>query len=77
MYSIRQEQSFFFDPVDPNDIISILSKLKPKTSRGYDGISIKLIKESIDNIIFPLTRIINQSMSTAKKYEDCKRNSNF
>ena len=60
----RQEQSFFFDPVYPNDIISILSKLKPKTSRGNDGISMKLITESIDHIIFPLTRIINQSMST-------------
>ena len=31
----RQQQIFFFDPVDPNDIISILSKLKPKTSRGH------------------------------------------
>ena len=60
----RQEQSFFFDPVDPNDIISILSKLKHKTSRGHDGMSMKLIKESIDHIIFPLTHIINQSMST-------------
>ena len=60
----RQEQSFFFDPVDPNAIIFILSKLKPKTSRGHDGISMKLIKESIDHIIFPLTHIINQSMST-------------
>ena len=42
----------------------ILSKLKPKTSRGQDGRSMKLIKESIDHIIFPLARMINQSMST-------------
>ena len=60
----KQEQSFFFDHVDPNYIIYILSKLKPKTSRGHDGIAMKLIKESIYHIIFSLTHVINQSMST-------------
>ena len=38
--------------------------MKPETSSGHDNISTKLIKLSINNIIEPLTNIINTSLST-------------
>ena len=38
--------------------------MKSKTSSGHDSISTKLIKQSINNIIEPLTIIINKSLST-------------
>ena len=38
--------------------------MKSKTSSGHDSISTKLIKQSINNIIEPVTNIINKSLST-------------
>jgi len=44
--------------VVPEDIINI----EPKSSSGQDGISTKLMKATITNIINPITHIINQSL---------------
>ena len=38
--------------------------MKPKTSHGHDNISTKLLKETIDLILIPLTHIINQSFTS-------------
>ena len=38
--------------------------MKPKTSQGHDNISTKLLKETIDLILIPLTHIINQSFTS-------------
>ena len=35
-----------------------------KTSQGHDNISTKLLKETIDLILIPLTHIINQSFTS-------------
>ena len=56
--------SMYLEPVLPSEIIEILAKLKPKASYGHDEISTKLIKDSIQYIIEPLTHIINRSFET-------------
>ena len=54
----------YIETVESNEVISIVNKMKSKTSSGHDSISTKLIKQSINNIIEPLTIIINKSLST-------------
>ncbi len=44
---------------------SIIDKLSPKTSFGFDGISNKLVKTAKDVLIRPLVIIINQMLNTA------------
>ncbi len=66
------DRSMFLDPITTEDIISITSKLKPKTSRCHDGISTKLAKASIQAIAIPLTHIINQSLTTGVVPHDMK-----
>ena len=59
-----QINSMFIQNVAPENIINIINKLKPKSSSGQDGISTKLMKATITNIINPMTHIINQSLQT-------------
>ena len=59
-----QQHSIFLNHVLPEDIISIVMKLKPKASTGHDGVSTKFLKETINNIIQPITHIINKSLCT-------------
>jgi len=54
--------SFYFEPCTPPEITSIINSLKPKTSCGYDDISSKLIKQSVNVIADPLSHIANLSM---------------
>ena len=58
------EHSIFLDPIAPSEILNCAKKLKPKLSSGHDNISTKLLKETIYNILQPITHIINQSIST-------------
>ena len=55
---------FFFIPTDPGEIIKITNKLKMKSSQGFDNISTKLLKSTMDEILIPLTHIINLSMQS-------------
>ena len=50
--------------VDPVKILKTAKQMKPKTSQGHDNISTKLLKETIDLILIPLTHIINQSFTS-------------
>jgi len=59
-----QINKMFIQYVASEDIISIVNKLKPKSSSGQDGISSKLMKATITNIINPITTIINQLLQT-------------
>lgn len=56
--------SFFLGPVAPSEVLNFTKKLKPKLSSGHDNISNKLLKETIDDILVPMTHIINQSLAT-------------
>ena len=56
--------SMFLEPVEPSYVLNIVHKLKPKNSSGHDQIPTSLVKETIDNIIVPVTHIINRSLET-------------
>ena len=48
----------------PSDVILIASEIKSKSGYGHDAISAKLLKQTLDNIIHPITHIINKSFDT-------------
>ena len=56
--------TFSFSPVDVKTVKNIVRNSKPKTSKGTDGITMKLLKLILDSIALPLTILINQSMMT-------------
>ena len=56
--------SMFLEPIEPSHVLDVVNKLKSKTSSGHDDVSSKLIKESINEIVNPLTHIINCSFNT-------------
>ncbi len=56
--------SFFLDPITPGDVISIISKMKGKTSTGHDQISSKLLKSIRGEIAYPLSVAINKSLES-------------
>lgn len=56
--------SMFLETVDQFSILKLVNKMKPKISFGLDEIPMKVIKESIYNILSPLTHIINRSLLT-------------
>ena len=56
-------KTFFLGPVAPSDVSCVVKKMKPKSSSGHDNISTKLMKDTIGNIIEPMTHIINQSLA--------------
>ena len=53
--------SMYIEPVTPSMVLNVTLKLKSKLSCGHDEISYKLLKQTIINIIIPLTHIINIS----------------
>ena len=54
---------FEFRPVDSRCISEVINKLEPKVSCDINGFSPKLLKESADLIIHPLTHLVNLSLS--------------
>ena len=60
----------FLAPVSQSDVLNIT--LKPKTSSGYDCISTKLLKATINEILEPLTHVINTSFETGRVPNDMK-----
>ncbi len=53
----------FYD-IEKEHIIKIINDMKPKTSSGYDGISMKIIKSVKHILAHPLAMIINQMLHT-------------
>ena len=49
---------FTLQPVDVNQVLTVLKDLKKKTSCGLDGISSELLKECKEEVAGPLTIII-------------------
>jgi hypothetical protein len=56
--------TFSFKLLDQFEVKKILQNFKPKTSIGFDGISMKLLKLIGDSILPILTILINQSLTT-------------
>ena len=54
----RDMYSIFLHPVIPADILTIVNKLKPKTSYGEDRISAKLLTKTIDKMLDPISHIL-------------------
>ena len=55
---------FRFAPVSEEDVIKIIHNLKPKSSCGFDEISVKLIKFAKNELCKPITVIVNQCLET-------------
>ena len=55
---------FNFNFVNETTVSHIIANLQPKPTRGYDGISSKLINQFSHALIKPITMIINQSLNT-------------
>lgn len=65
--------SCYFMPITEEDVVNIVNKLKNKKSAGSDNIPIKLIKENIDVLKYPLTVIFNLSLSTGTFSNELKK----
>ena len=57
-------ESFCFKEINKEQVLSIIDKLKTKSSCSYDGISTKLLKAIKEEIAIPMTEIINQSINS-------------
>ena len=53
---------FSLQPVDVNEVLTVLKDLKKKTSCGLDEISSEMLKECKEEVAGPLTIIINRSI---------------
>ena len=72
--TISNSKSLFLYPTDSEEVINIITLLKPKTSSGHDKLTPKLIKQLYNRkipepiiargVIPPLVHIINLSLST-------------
>ena len=58
------EPDFNFRTVTPSEIISMLNKLKNKSSSGHDGLTNNFIKRIKNGICTPLSVIVNKSLMT-------------
>lgn len=59
-------QKLSFSTTNENEILHIINTLKPKTSAGDDEFSAKVIKQCKNEIVTPLTNIINKSLTQGK-----------
>lgn len=59
-------QNMFLNPVTPITVSNTIRKLKPKASIDIDNLSTKLLKDISDNILIPLTHIINLTLETGE-----------
>ena len=62
----------YIEPVSPSTVIATAIKLKPKTDSGIDEISTKLLRDTVEKVIEPLTYIINKSLDTGIIPDDLK-----
>jgi Notch-like protein len=61
--NINNQNSIFISPTSQEEILKITRELKPKTSKDTNEISTKLMKQTINTIISPITHIMNLSLS--------------
>ena len=54
--------SMLVTETEPNEIKNIVDILKARSSKGYDDISSRVVKDAIDEISTPLTTFFNKSL---------------
>ena len=64
--------TFNFSPITTEKVIEALSQLNPKKAPGINGISVRLLRDTIDVIAEPLANIFNLSFRTAIFPDDWK-----
>jgi len=64
--------SFCFNEVSENNVLSILCKLNSSKATGLDLLSPRFIKDGAKLIVSPLTHILNLSLSTGEIPENLK-----
>jgi retron-type reverse transcriptase len=62
----------FLSPVNKDEVIRCTGSFATKHSKGFDGISVYVLKRIIDYIAAPLTKIINKSYETGTVPDFCK-----
>ena len=73
------EVEFNFTRTTPEEIMEIISKMKPKSSSGLDNISRRHMKDISYIIAIPLTLLINQPLQSCispDKLKYCQNGSN-
>lgn len=60
----RCPDSFFLTPTNQYELKQVLGELKNKTSSGWDGISLKILRHLPDCTLFALSEAINHSFLT-------------
>ena len=60
------EQNFIFEPVDPEEMISIINSLENGKASGPNSIPSEIFKLIKANICHPLTELINMSFATGE-----------
>lgn len=58
------KESTYFSPVDEQEIRSIIQSIKSKMSCGDDGISMHVVRTSINFLTLALVHIINLMLQT-------------
>ena len=56
--------SLFLNPITETELINTVKIMPPKLSCGFDEIPMKVIKNVINSVSAPLTKIFNKSLST-------------
>ena len=69
---INLKNNMYLEPIESQVVLEAAIKLKTKLSSGHDNISTKLIKETINQTLQPITHIINKSFETGVVPHDMK-----
>ena len=62
--AVRNDDSFHFDNVEPDYVMDLLNSMHENKVTGTDEIPAKLLKISADEIVLPLTYLVNLSLTT-------------
>lgn len=61
---VRAPGTFFLFPTDHIEVKNIIRNLKNHTAPGWDGITSEILKKVLDQVIDPITHIMNLSLSS-------------
>lgn len=70
--SVGLNTTFEFKETTPSNIGKLLKKLNPKKSQGYDKIPPRLLKSCKESLVYPLTYLINDTITLCHFPKDLK-----